>query len=397
MSSASSTSSAALDFPGPPPKSPDLLIVGGGIVGLWCAARAVEAGLNTVLLEKGRLGQGASGGFLGALMPHQPTQWIEEKAFQLDALLSLETEISALEVKTDITCGYLRCGRLIPTRTEKKRRERPAWHDAAKQQWPETSPTGASIGWDILDTAPDPTWLASKYSPLGAEFETLSARLNPRRFVAALTNLANTKAHVLENAEAVSLGDGSRVTLADGTVFTPGRVIVTAGRHSFGLLEPIAQRNLGRGVKGQAALLKPRHPINPDQPILYYGGLYVIAHADNRVAVGSTSEITYTHPTNTTAKLDDLIARAADLCPALQQAETIERWAGVRPNAIGRQPIIGPLPEAPRMIVTTGGFKISFGIAHKMADAALSYVSGTVPSLPKSFEVATHYACADSK
>ncbi len=359
--------------------------------------RAATAGLSTVVVERGRLGQGASGGFLGALMPHQPIRWTDEKAFQLEALLSLETEIAALEHKTGISCGYLRCGRLIPTRTERKSQVRPAWRKAASEQWPQASPTGAAISWQILGASPDPLWLAPSQAALGAEYETLSARANPRQLISALSILAKAEVQVIEGAEVTCLGDGKRVFLNDATSFTAGRVIVTAGHQSFGLLEPVTRRLLGRGVKGQAALLRPRAPIKPSQPILYFGGLYVIAHAEDCIAVGSTSETKFTDPANTTPQLDDLITRAAELCPALHEAEVIERWAGVRPNAVGRHPIIGPLPESPRLIVATGGFKISFGIAHKMADAALSFVSGRAPVLPDSFKVETHYACADSK
>ncbi|MEL7049871.1 MAG: FAD-dependent oxidoreductase, partial [Pseudomonadota bacterium] len=76
--------------------SPDVLIIGGGIVGLWCAERARAAGMSCTLVDAGAIGQGASGGLLGALMPHQPTNWTDVKQFQLDALLALESEIAAL-------------------------------------------------------------------------------------------------------------------------------------------------------------------------------------------------------------------------------------------------------------------------------------------------------------
>ena len=142
----------------PATRSPDLLIIGGGIVGLWCAARASDAGLKTLLVDKGRLGQGSSGGFLGALMPHQPVRWTTEKQYQLEALLALETEIAALEETTGIDCGYLRCGRIIPTQTEKKRAERLEWREAAKQNWPAFSTTGQALAWNVNEQPPDGTW-----------------------------------------------------------------------------------------------------------------------------------------------------------------------------------------------------------------------------------------------
>jgi glycine oxidase len=67
-------------------KSPDLVIIGAGAVGLWTAWKALGAGMSVRVLERSQVGNGASGGILGALMPHRPSQWTASKQFQLDAL-----------------------------------------------------------------------------------------------------------------------------------------------------------------------------------------------------------------------------------------------------------------------------------------------------------------------
>ena len=103
------------------PSRPDICVIGGGAAGLWCAIVAAEQGLGTVVTEAGRIGQGASGGILGALMPHQPINMDERKAFQIEALLSLETRIRALEEATGLDTGYWRCGRLQPLRDAGRR------------------------------------------------------------------------------------------------------------------------------------------------------------------------------------------------------------------------------------------------------------------------------------
>jgi NADPH-dependent 2,4-dienoyl-CoA reductase/sulfur reductase-like enzyme len=46
--------------------SPDLVVVGAGVAGLWLALKAARAGLSVTLVERDRIGAGASGGFLGA-------------------------------------------------------------------------------------------------------------------------------------------------------------------------------------------------------------------------------------------------------------------------------------------------------------------------------------------
>jgi glycine oxidase len=374
--------------------SPDLLIVGGGIVGLWCAERAARIGLKTILVEKGKIGQGGSGGFLGALMPHQPVSWTDEKQYQFEALLALEKEVATLQETTGIDCGYLRCGRLIPTQTEKKQAERKEWHEAAKKNWLVETPTAHQLSWNISDAPLNTNWLNAELQTLGCEHETLTARIATRKLIQALRAAVQGKVEIREHTEVNSLSNGESVTLSDGTTLSPGKTIVAAGWGSFPLVEPISLKSLGRGVKGQAALFKPKHQIDPTLPIIYFGGLYVIAHENGLIAVGSTSENAFASPSQTDHQLEDLIARAAKICPALEGAEVIERWAGVRPNAVGRHPMIGPLPQAPNVIMATGGFKISFGIAHKMASDALTFATSAKPQMPEMFELDYHFARA---
>jgi glycine/D-amino acid oxidase-like deaminating enzyme len=54
---------------------PDVLVVGGGILGVTTAFACADAGLGEVLLiETGRLGAGSTGGATGLLIP-EPHQW----------------------------------------------------------------------------------------------------------------------------------------------------------------------------------------------------------------------------------------------------------------------------------------------------------------------------------
>ncbi len=377
------------------PQSPDLLIIGGGVIGQWCAIKASELGLVTVLAEKGKIGQGASGGFLGALMPHQPINWNEKKEFQLQALLALETEVAHLENETGLSCGYKRCGRLLPIRNAEKHRQSLTHQSAAQENWPPQSPGGAQISWQVLEQLKHPNWLDPAQSRVACDYETLSARIDPRKYMAALKAYASEKAKILENCEISSLAEDASVHCADGTKLTPGHVIVSAGYESFPLLEPITKQTLGFGVKGQAVLLKPKHEISTDQPIIYAGGIYIIAHDNGLIAVGSTSETEFEHPTRTDdTAIETLVKRAQDLCPTLKDANIVERWAGVRPKAVGREPIVGTLPDAPNIVVCSGGFKITLGIAHKLADASLDFVSKKQPKLPEKFSVAHHIAAS---
>jgi glycine oxidase len=362
-------------------RNPDIAVIGGGIVGLWTAYEALRQGLSVTLLEKRRIGAGASGGVLGALMPHQPTGWNAKKQFQLDGLLSLEEKIAELEALTGIATGYRRCGRLMPIRTPEKRRQSRQWADASEVHWPPEQ------AWRVIDGTPLASTLPQDRMPHGANFDTLSAHISPRKLISALTGALRADAvTVREGAEVASVSGESVVTFADGEALRPARIVVCAGWDGFALLEPFFDGETGRGVKGQAATLRPARPIDPAQPILFDGGTYVIAHEDGLVAVGSTSENEYDDPAATDDKLDALIDTAKALCPSLAGAEVMERWAGVRPRAAGRDPLVGPINGTSRIFVATGGFKISFGIAHLMAKAVVMQAKGEAPQfLPESF------------
>src|SRR6266699_3572910 len=60
---------------------PDLLVIGGGILGVAIASSLHDAGLGSVqLIEAGRLGDGATGGATGLLIP-EPHQWSDPETF----------------------------------------------------------------------------------------------------------------------------------------------------------------------------------------------------------------------------------------------------------------------------------------------------------------------------
>ncbi|HZG28584.1 MAG TPA: FAD-binding oxidoreductase [Ensifer sp.] len=374
-------------------RSVDLLIVGGGVMGLWAALKAGRAGLEVLLVDEGRLGQGASYGHLGALMAHMPDKWNAKKQFQFDALLSLETEVSALEGETGLSTGYARTGRLIPL-PKPHLRDIALWHEAeANINW--RASDGRSFEWRATNEPPAPGWPLAESIEGGFVLDTFAARAKPRAFTAVLTAALRRfrNVRIAENVSVLEL-DGARsaARLSSSETVGFGHAIIAAGYQSFPMLErilPLRDKPLGMPVKGQSALLAAE--IDPSLPLIFLDGLYVLPHKGGQVAIGSTSENSFEEPFTTDEQLEDLIVRARDLVPALKDAFVIDRWAGLRPKALARDPLVGPLPEAKRIIALTGGFKVSFGIAHRLADAALQSVLGSSDvAIPDTFRVEHH-------
>lgn len=372
----------------------DLLIVGGGIMGLWAALKADRLGIDTLVVDEGPMARGASGGLLGALMPHMPDKWNDKKQFQFDALLSLEDEVRSLEAETGLSAGYGRSGRLIPLpkphlRTIAERHEREAlvnWQAGER-----------AFHWHAVDASPSgPGWPAPDASEAGLVHDTFSARVSPRGLTWMLVERLRASRHVwiVEGCGVVAI-DARSARLSDSTGIAFGHCILAAGHQAFPLLEtlgPPLPRPLGQPVKGQAALLKG--DIAADLPLLYLDGLYIVPHEGGMAAIGSTSEDHFASPFTTDEQLEALIARARALAPVLRSAEVVERWAGLRPKAIDRDPMVGPHPDAPRVVALTGGFKVSFGMAHRLADAALATVAGRPPVMPDGFDLRNHIAVA---
>lgn len=332
----------------------------------------MRAGLSTVLVDAGRIGGGASGGVVGALMPHQPVNWSAKKQFQLDGLLTLGDEVAALEAATGLDCGYRRTGRLIPLKDRRQRERNESWGASAAECWPR----GRGFGWQVLDDNPAPGWLAGEAAPAGFALDTLSARLSPRLLGAVLKARIEGGVAMTEGARVTEVSGDGALRFADGKTIEPGRTIVAAGYRSFGLVAALDPSIKGQGVKGQAALFHPSRPVDPSMPVIFDEGVYVIAHDDGTVAAGSTSENDWNDAFSTDGLLDAVIERARAVCPVLGDALVVERWAGVRPKSDTRHPIVKAAGDTGRVIVATGGFKITLAVAHLMADQALDLAGG---------------------
>ena len=356
----------------------DNIIIGGGVMGLWAARHAVARSESVLLLEKGKVGCGASGGFLGALMPHMPDGWDEKKAFQYQGLSTLGEVVAELEAETGIDCGYKQCGRIMPMVHEAMRNHETIRTEGARKFWDD--PFKLEMIESEFYRSYMSDWMDIDLAEFGVQVDTLSARINPRAYVTALMASLKDKIEVREKTNVIQFAsygaDGASVTMDDNEVISAGRVIVANGWEAYEQLQPFMSdmnngRSIGRGVKGQAVLVEHEH--NDDLPIVYHDGVFVVPHKGNRVAIGSTSISDWQDEPNPSPSSFDLknmgfYHAALKFVPALGDSQIIERWAAVRPrNTIGGRgtdPYFAPVPDCPSIFALIGGFKVTLGIAH---------------------------------
>jgi glycine oxidase len=319
----------------------DVTIRGAGIFGLSIAWACARRGASVQVIDPFGPGAGASGGLVGALAPHVPENWNAKKAFQFDSLIMAEAFWAEVEAAGGVSPGYARTGRLQPIADKRAL-------DLAQQR-----AAGAAglwqgkAAWQVRPAAESGFWSPPSASGFVIH-DTLSARIHPRRACAALVAALQVRGIAVE---------------ADGA--DRGQVVHATGVAGLQEIGATLGKPFGDGVKGQAALL--RFNACREAPQLFANGLHFVPHGDGTLAVGSTSERDYDVATGTDAGLEDVISRACVAMPVLHGVTVIERWAGVRPRAKSRAPVLGAHPLYPRQFIANGGFKIGFGMAPKVA------------------------------
>ena len=376
----------------------DVVIVGGGILGLWAAKYACDAGLQVTLVDRGECGSGGSNGVLGALAPHLPDSSNEKKRFHWQALDELPALITALEEQTGLATGYGRTGRLMPVRVEGFQKRMQRCVHGALEHWQSDE---RQFRFEMMDVAPYEHWINPEFAPLGLVFDEMSARVAPRLLTKALKAAIGTRVTIIEGFSFGHFDDvrGRVVSLDGKRSISTNNLVMAAGYETYELLKPLAGVELGHGVKGHSALFALEGIA--DLPALYDNGVYVVPHADGTVAVGSSSQNEWSDADEVeSAQCTGFIERAIELCPGLRRAELVSKWAGVRPRSFAKDPIVGRLDEDRNIFILTGGFKISFGIAHRLARKdswSAWWARSERLRLPESYGVAYHLREAEKK
>ena len=338
--------------------SPDVTIYGAGIFGLSIAYACLQRGARVQVIDPSGIAGGASGGPVGALAPHTPDNWNDKKQFQLESLLMARDFWPDVAVLSGLPTGYTRAGRLQPIVSDRHLELAHTRTVSARHHW------GDHALWEVISVGGP--WCPP--SPTGyAIHDTLSAHIHPHHATHALGQACRAL--------------GGTITKAGQA---KGQVVEAAGWAGLQALSTQTGRPIGNGVKGQAALLK--YPAM-GQPQLFADGLHIVPHFDGTVAVGSTSERGFKDSNTTDSLLDDIITKARTLIPALQAAPVIDRWAGVRPRAFTRAPILGRHPMKPDTFIANGGFKIGLGMAPKVGQVMAELILNGRDMIPQAFRI----------
>lgn len=349
----------------------DLLIVGGGVIGLSVAWRAAGRGLRTAVADPAPA-SGASHAAAGMLAPVSEVTYTEEPLLRLGlASLSRWPSFAAeLAAEGDLDLDYRADGTL-----------------------------DVAFGADDLAALDD---LAAFIDKLGLPAERLTGRecrrlepmlapsvrggllaggdawVDPRRVTRALLAAWERLGGVLVRSRVTGLetasGAVSGVRLATGETVGADRVILAAGAWSPTLegLPPEVVPPV-RPIKGQIVRLRSPAPLlgRCVRGVVHGSHVYLVPRGDGELVVGATQEEMGFDTRVTAGGLWELLRDARELVPGVTELELSDVVAGLRPGTPDNLPLVGPT-LLPGLSLATGHHRGGVLLAPLTADLCLA-------------------------
>jgi glycine oxidase len=353
----------------------DVIVVGGGAIGLSCGWRLAQRGLRVTVLERDQPGAGTSRVAAGMIAPIAEAYLGEQEllALGMRSAAAYPKFVAELIEASGEDPGYVRSGALIVARDrdEAESLER----DLAMRE---------SLGLSVTRLLPG---RARSLEPALAPTLRLALdvpddhSIDPRRLTEALAVAllrAGGELCTDEEVESLLVEDGAvrGVELADGNRVYAEHVVVAAGVWSGAIagLPPYATMPV-RPVKGQIIAL--HDPAGPGllARVVRMGHGYVVPRGDGRYVIGGTIEERGFDQSSTAGAVFELLRDAIELVPGVSELVIDELMTGFRPGTPDNGPIIGA-GALPGLHWATGHYRNGISLAPVTAELVVSSVLG---------------------
>lgn len=338
----------------------EVIVAGGGIVGLSIALELARCGRDVRVFERGRLMSEASWAAAGMLAAEDP-----ENPTQLGPLSALSRRLypDFLRLVQELS------GHAVPLRTQ-----------------------GTVMAGDAFHCEPTPTRWAISAEEAGRHVPGLITKrrsflwldevsLDPRDLCAALplaAEAAGVQVHAETEVLSVARNPGSKQLLVDTTdgPFATSHFVNCCGAWS-GKLQKVAH-SVGPW-KGQMHTV--RVPPELDLGcVLRTPEVYLVPRGNSLIVVGATVERAgFNREVEPTADAW-LRALSADLWPPIASAPIVESWTGLRPGTADGLPLIGSAGQ-PGCWVATGHFRNGILLAPATALVVRQLIEGQQPAV----------------
>ncbi|MEU0413270.1 glycine oxidase ThiO [Streptomyces griseorubiginosus] len=369
-------------------RTSDVLVVGGGIIGLVTAWRAAQRGLSTAVVDP-EPGGGAAQVAAGMLAAVTELHYGEQTLLGLNLASARRYPDFAAEL-TDLTghdLGYRRCGTLAVALDADDRAHLRELHALQRQSGLESE------------------WLSGRecrrLEPMLAPGVRGGLRvdgdhqIDPRRLTRALLAACERAGVVFHRAWAERLrvvrDRAAGITTTDGDELDAGQVVLAAGSLS-GRLEGVPKALLPpvRPVKGQVLRLTvpPRYApflSRTVRAVVRGSQVYLVPRENGELVIGATSEELGWDTTVTAGGVYELLRDAHELVPGITELPLTETRAGLRPGSPDNAPLLGPT-DLPGLLLATGHYRNGVLLTPVTGDAmAHVLTTGELPEVARPF------------
>ncbi len=360
----------------------DLLVIGGGVIGLSIAWRARERGMSVTVLDRDEAGSGTSRVAAGMLAPVAEVEFGEAGRRVLElGLRSAELWpqfAQQLQQAAGTDVGFMRTGTLLLARDEDEARElerQIAFRDSlglstkrlraseARGREPALAPAVRLALEAPDDHSVDPR---AVLDALGIACRAAGVAVREHSPVVRIETHAGG-----ERVAAALLCDGERVAAE--------RVVVAAGAWS-GALEgiPTEARVPVRPVRGQLLRLIDRSGAGLLRSVVRFEGGYIVPRADGRYVLGATVEERGFDVEPDVGGIYELLRDAHELVPGVSELKIEEVCVGLRPGTPDNAPAIG-WGEPEGLLWATGHYRNGILLAPLTAQLVVELLVGEQP------------------
>jgi glycine oxidase len=361
--------------------SPDVVVIGGGVIGLTIARALAHRGAGEIcLIERASLGHEASFAAAGMLAPQAEAN-SQDDFFRLacqsrdlypDFASSLYDE-TGIDVELDTT-GTLYIALTYHDLVEIEKRYE--WQTAAGLEVEKLTASQA------LQLEP-----CISQSVRGALRFPHDLQVENRRLLSALANsLAKLGVTVLSGTPVESVkierDEVRGVHTLRGFISCPN-VVVAAGTWSslLKLSQPSEKRAMMvEPVRGQMIAFDARPQLTSH--VIYSPRGYIVPRRDGRLLAGSTSEHAGFAKQVTAGGISAILQHAQEISPSVSALPIVDTWAGLRPRAPDSLPVLGPCDEIGGLFYATGHYRNGILLAPVTGDLiAEAVVTGVTSPL----------------
>ena len=362
------------------PRSAEVVVIGGGVIGLTVARALVQRGVRDLhLIERSALGAEASFAAGGMLAPQTEANgrndFFELACQSRDLYPNFVAELreeTGIDVELDTT------GTLYLAFTEgdlKEIRKRYEWQIQADLAVEELDPVA------VREVEP-----CVAESVLGALRFPQDIQVENRRLLNALVNSVDklgVKITTDTAVESLIVERGRLTGVQTSRGFVSCRKVINAAGSWSSAIEHSHTPKI-EPVRGQMICLDAKPQLT--RHVIFSPRGYLVPRQDGRLLAGSTSENAGFTKQVTAGGINTILANAQEISPAVSRLPIVDTWSGLRPRAADGLPVLGPCDEIDGLFYATGHYRNGILLAPVTGELiAEAVVAGHVSSLLAAF------------